>query len=338
MENYLLGCDWGTSSFRLGLYSLLEGELIDEIQSGDGISGIHRNWQNGDYEAKGITKNQLFREKLLTQINILSNKIAVNLENTPVLISGMASSSIGIEDIPYAGLPFHLDGSGVRGRKFGAQKHFPHEIILISGVQSEHDVMRGEETQLIGIWSLLMDRGIQPKEAIVIFPGTHSKHVYIKDGQLIHFKSFMTGEMYEVIGNHSILKDSVKMPGEYQPSGTDIQAFKTGVKNSGDSSILNSLFTVRTNQLFNRLNKTQNAFYLSGLLIGSELNDLLKEKNCPLFLCSGKNLYGPYKLALEELDLSGRTSFISADLVEKAAMTGQKIIYDQYVNNKLLNE
>ena len=333
-----MGCDWGTSSFRLGLYSLLDGVLVDEIQSGDGISGIHRNWQNGNYKARGISKTQLFREKLLTQINILSTKIAVSLENTPVLISGMASSSIGIDDVPYADLPFRLDGSQVKSRKLGAQEDFPHEIILISGVQGEQDVMRGEETQLIGIWSLLMDRDRQPKEAIIIFPGTHSKHVYIKDGQLIHFKTFMTGEMYQVIGNHSILKDSVKMDDEYEPSTADIQAFKMGIKNSGTTGLLNSLFTVRINQLFSRLNKAQNTFYLSGLLIGSELNDLLKEQHCPLFLCSGKKLYSFYKIALEELGLSDRTSLVPTDLVESAAMTGQKIIYDQYVNNKLLNE
>src|SRR6188768_255717 len=119
MENYLLGCDWGTSSFRLGLYSLVSGEFIDEIQSPDGISGIHRNWQSGNYEPKGITKNRLFHEKLLMQIKSLSKKTAIDLENTPVLISGMASSSIGIEDVPYADLPFRLDGSQVRSRIFG---------------------------------------------------------------------------------------------------------------------------------------------------------------------------------------------------------------------------
>ena len=228
MENYLLGCDWGTSSFRLSLYSLLNGALIDEIQTSDGISGIHSNWQNGDYASSGITKNKLFREKLLLQINSLSGKLSVNLNNTPVLISGMASSSIGIEEVAYAGLPFSLDGSGVRSKKISEQPDFPHEIILISGVKSEQDVMRGEETQLIGIWSLLADRNIQPREAIVIFPGTHSKHVYVKDGQLIHFKTFMTGEMYQVIGNHSILKDSVKMEEVQEPSAADTSAFTSG--------------------------------------------------------------------------------------------------------------
>lgn len=337
MEKYLLGCDWGTSSFRLGLYSLVDAELIDEMQSADGVSGIHRSWQSGNYELKGITKNKLFREKLLTQINNLSEKTAVDLKNSPVLISGMASSSIGIEDVPYASLPFALDGSQVKSRKLMVQEDFPYEIILISGVQSNHDVMRGEETQLIGIWSLLADRGSQPKEAIIIFPGTHSKHVYIKDGQLINFKTFMTGEMYQVTANYSILKDSVKMQDEQEPDAADMLAFKAGIKNARESGILNSLFTVRTNQLFNRFSKTQNAFFLSGLLIGSELMDLLKKQDCPIFLCSGKHLFGLYKIALEELELAGRTTFIEADLVERAAMTGQKIIYEQYVNNKLLN-
>lgn len=337
MEHYLLGCDWGTSSFRLGLYNVTDGGLISEIQSGDGISGIHRNWQNGNYQHRNITKDEMFREQLLQQIDKLSVKTGLRLRNTPVLISGMASSSIGIEDIPYAGLPFHLDGSQVTTRKFSARDNFPHEMILISGVQSEHDVMRGEETQLIGIWSLLTDSGSEPAEGIVIFPGTHSKHVYVKDSQLISFKSFMTGEMYQVIGHHSILKDSIKLYDDHTPSAADLLAFNSGVLHATTSNILNSLFTVRTNELFKRLSKIQNAFYLSGLLIGNELNELRLSTVSPLFLCSGKNLFGLYKLALEELGLADRTTFIEADLVEKAAITGQKIIYEQYVNNKLLN-
>jgi 2-dehydro-3-deoxygalactonokinase len=148
----------------------------------------------------------------------------------------------------------------------------------------------------------------------------------------------MTGEMYQVTGSYSILKDSVTMNDDRDPSPIDVQAFKAGVKNSLESGILNSLFSVRTNQLFNRMNKTQNAFYLSGLLIGSELQDVIKNQDCPLFLCSAKKLYDLYRMALKELGLADRTTFVAADLVEQAAMTGQKIIYEQYVNNKLLNE
>lgn len=331
MEKYLLGCDWGTSSFRLCLYSLEEAGLIDEIQSAEGVSIIHSDWQGGHYSSKGITKNKLFHEKLLTNINNLSDKTGIELQNTPILLSGMISSSIGMEGLPYAGLPFQLDGSKANCRKFATQKDFPHEMILISGVQSDDDVMRGEETQLIGIWSLLMDRGIQPKDAIFIFPGTHSKHVHIKDGEMVHFETFMTGEIYDVIANHSILKDSVTISDDHDPSPGDVQAFKAGVQRSLEPGILNSLFTVRTNQLFNRMNKIENGFYLSGLLIGNELKDFLINDDYPLFLCSAKKLYPLYKIALKELQLADNTTFVAADLVERAAMTGQKIIYEQTI-------
>lgn len=338
MESYLLGCDWGTSSFRLGLYNTARGELIDVIESTDGVSGIYRDWQNGSCVSNGITKSKFFFERLLAHINSLSKKTSISLSNIPVVISGMASSSLGIEDVPYASLPFNLDGSQAVKRKFDAQEDFPHEIFLLSGVQSRNDVMRGEETQLIGIWSQLADMGSQPEEAIIIFPGTHSKHVFIRNGEMIQFKTFMSGELYQVIGNYSILKDSINMKYAIDAVATDSMAFKKGVRDAIASNILNGLFTVRTNQLFNRLNKEENAFYLSGLLIGSELKDLKKNPGKSLFLCSGKNLFGLYKLAFEELELAERTIFISADLVEKAAMTGQKIIYDQYIKKGLLNE
>jgi 2-dehydro-3-deoxygalactonokinase len=328
MEKYLLLCDWGSSSFRLGLYSRAEEKLVDEIQSDEGISGIYRNWQNSN---NGISKENAFRETLTKQVAVLSGRRSIDLVNIPVIISGMASSSIGIAELPYASVPFSLDGSQVKIRLLPAQDKFRHTVILISGVAGEQEAMRGEETQLIGIWSLLAETGNSPREAIFIFPGTHSKHIYVKDEQLLQFDTFMTGELYQVLGNHSILKDSIKMEEYPALSSENIQAFKKGVQQSVKAGLLNVLFTVRTNQLFNRWNKTENAFYLSGLLIGTELMGLGQTTSCSLFLCSGKKLYDFYKIALEELGLSGRTNFISAPMVEQAAMIGQKIIYTQYL-------
>ncbi|MEO6316713.1 MAG: 2-dehydro-3-deoxygalactonokinase [Chitinophagaceae bacterium] len=337
MDKFLLGCDWGTSTFRLGLYNITRGVLVHEIHSGDGISSIHRAWQNG-HQPSAAAKDQMFRAQLSAQIKILSGRAGFHLANTPIVISGMASSSIGMEAVAYARLPFNMDGSQVIIRRFAAQDNFPHEILLISGVQSDDDAMRGEETQLIGIWSLLGDLGTRTKEAVVIFPGTHSKHIYVKNDQILRFKTFMTGEIYQVVGNHSILKDAVMMVDNKPFSPALAQAFTAGIKEAGQSSLLNALFTVRTNDLFKKLNKTENAFYLSGLLIGNELNDLVKEPGQPVFLCGGNNLHGLYRLALEALDLAGRATFVPPGLVESAAITGQRIIYEQYINNKLLNE
>jgi len=337
MEKYLLLCDWGTSSFRLGLYSVAEEKTIDAIQSADGIAGIYRSWQNGQQDNNEISKEHLFREALLKQVAVLSNKSTIDLSGTPIVISGMASSSIGIVNIPYADTPFDLDGGHVKSREFPAQANFPHAIFLISGVRGEQDVIRGEETQLIGIWSLLAETG-RPSEGIFIFPGTHSKHIYVKDEKLMHFSTFMTGELYQLLARHSILKDSVQTDNDLEQSSGNLQSFKKGVQQSLKTGLLNTLFTVRTNQLLNQCNKTENAFYLSGLLIGSELQELRKAALQPLFLCSGKNLFGLYKIAMEELGLAGRTDFIPPATVELAAMQGQKIIYTQYLKNKMLHE
>src|SRR6202012_3415465 len=111
--------------------------------------------------------------------------------------------------------------------------------------------------------------------------------------------------------------------GDVELSADETAAFKTGLKKAADANILNSLFTVRTNQLFSKLNKKQNFYYLSGLLIGTEINHLLEKKNVPLILSCGGNLYELYKLALQELNLLERTTVISADAIIEATIAGQ---------------
>ena len=329
MEKYLLVCDWGTSSFRLGLYNPATGVLVDEVVTADGIAGVYREWQTASNDNKAISREDFFRSILKLHIATLSGRASSSLSNTAIIISGMASSSIGMTTISYAGLPFPLDGSGVESKRFEATENFAHEIILISGVQSGTDVIRGEETQLIGVWNELAKKN-QPAKAIFIFPGTHSKHIYIQDEQMVSFKSFMTGEIFQVIGSHSILKDSIQLQTEESFSADQMDAFRQGVQQSGQSGLLNTLFTVRTNQLFNRFNKIQNAYYLSGLLIGSELQDLVQQTKHPLILCSGKKLYPFYRMAMEDLSLDDRTHFVSPETVEKTAMAGQRIIYEYF--------
>lgn len=334
MGKYLIGCDWGSSALRLRLISIPDHQLVGEVLSHEGVVSTFDAWKK-IADNDGISREQFFRGQLKKQINVLSKKLSVNLDNTSIIISGMASSSIGMEEVPYAGLPFAVDGSQASIRCFEGQDKFPHKIILISGVRSQHDVLRGEETQLIGLIALLDPLGDKntQKEAIWIFPGTHSKHIYIRNSQLINFQTFMTGELFNLMANHSILKDSVENNGFSDFSENNIDAFKLGLKESGSSNVLNGLFTVRTNQLFHTLNKQQNSFYLSGLLIGTELNHLLKKENWQLVLCSGSNLSKYYKLAIEELHLADRTDIVPSDLIDKAAFAGQIRIYENLKPN-----
>jgi 2-dehydro-3-deoxygalactonokinase len=144
----------------------------------------------------------------------------------------------------------------------------------------------------------------------------------------------MTGELFDVMRRHSILKDSVDYFAYDDLSDTAVKAFQKGVRQAASSSILNTLFSVRTNQLFNEISKEENAFYLSGLLIGTELNQLQSTNECPLILCGGSNLSALYELAINELQLTHRTYTAPADLVDRAASMGQLLLFQQQLINR----
>ena len=326
LSNYLLCCDWGTSSFRLQLINLDTAVCRGEIRSDTGVSATFDAWKN-DAQQPGISRENFFRQVLKRQISCLETQVSTALTDVPVAVSGMASSSIGMAEVPYATLPFSTDGSQASLQRFDSRPDFRHDLFLISGVRSEHDVMRGEETQLIGLIKLLETSGHKINEALCIFPGTHSKHLLVRDGQLVDFKTYMTGELFDVLRRSSILKDSVNYTGIKKLTDTQVQAFKKGVRQAESSAILNSLFSVRTHQLFEKISKEENAFYLSGLLIGTELNRLQLARNCPLILCGGSNLSNLYELAIAERQPAHRTLTAPADLVDRAASVGQLLLF-----------
>ena len=299
---------------------------IGEVLSQAGIAGTFDDWK-AVVERTGISREHFFRQQLKTQIDLLATRVDVRLAGIPVVMSGMASSSIGMDEVPYATLPFATDGSQSSIRYFAAQDEFPHEIMLISGVRSQQDVMRGEETQLIGLIALLDLPASRTGETLFIFPGTHSKHMSIQDGQLVNFNTYMTGELFDLMANQSILNDSVDITNLTTFDLHDINAFKAGVDAAQSSVILNQLFTVRTNQLFGTLTKRQNAFYLSGLLIGTELKHLPAKETGQIILCSGSNLSRFYTLAIETLGLFSRTVVVPPDLIDRAASVGQIVLF-----------
>ncbi|SDE72163.1 2-dehydro-3-deoxygalactonokinase [Pricia antarctica] len=332
MKNYLLCCDWGTSSFRLQLVNIVDQQVIGEVRTTDGISETFNAWKNEEGTSSS-SRDRFFRQRLSEQIGLLSHTSSIGLDNVPIVISGMASSSIGLRELPYATLPFSVDGSEASIVHLDPQEDFPHHILLISGVQSDTDVMRGEETQLIGLAASAYLSKNQLKESILIFPGTHSKHIVLRDNRLIDFQTFMTGEIFGLMADYSILKQSVETIDLDRCSQKELDAFKSGVGKSRSANVLNSLFTVRTNRLFDKLNKEQNFLFLSGLLIGEELKHLRRKMGCQLILCSDSKLYELYRLALEELGLLKDTILISGELVDKAAIAGQIKIF-QYESLK----
>lgn len=336
---HFFSCDWGTSSFRLKLVEVKGLNVIKEVSSDQGIATVFNTWQE-----EGVSSSQ---EKRLFYLNIIQEHIhkiesslSFSLKGFPVIISGMASSSIGIEELPYGTLPFKVDGSNTVLAYFEANADFQHPVLLISGVKKANDVMRGEETQLIGAFNLQKERNSNKKEpeAIFIFPGTHSKHIFIKNNQIEDFTTFMTGEYFNLLRNKSILSLGVADIRKLQ-SPKNMQSFKRGVTDSLTSNLLNATFSVRTNHLFGYLSKEENCSYLSGLLIGNELQDLisLSAYDTPIYLCGGSNLQDSYQAAILEIGLKDNLQSLPFS-AEDAVINGQLKIHKEFMmKNDLKN-
>ncbi|CAG5008484.1 putative 2-dehydro-3-deoxygalactonokinase DgoK1 [Dyadobacter sp. CECT 9275] len=324
MENFLLGCDWGTTSFRLRLINVTSGRVVGELMSQDGIAKTNIAWKQPEWG--GLSRMAFFCKCLKQQIDTLASKQGFNPEGIPLVVSGMASSSIGMADVPYTSLPFSLNAEELNFLRVSATVDFPHEMILVSGLKTDTDVMRGEETQLIGLSGLIEIPAEQ--ETVVILPGTHSKHNYIRNNVLVDFKTFMTGEVYELLTKHSILKDSVEPFHQSAWRKEDRDAFIQGVRDGSSSPLLQKMFTVRINHLFSQLDKSANSFYMSGLLIGSELSYLADENDRrPLVLCGGSQLSDLYNTAMDILGLANRVLKVPSDFVHKATIAGQATIF-----------
>jgi 2-dehydro-3-deoxygalactonokinase len=331
-NKFLLSCDWGTSAFRLRYVEVDTGILKAEVTSQLGIASMFTAYQ------QAITDKTLIAEKridfylsyLLSQIETLSRQVSVT--GVPVIISGMASSTIGMKELAYASLPFSLEGTDTGIFQQPSSESFPHELLLISGVKSDDDVMRGEETQLIGLSS-----SINLQNGVCIFPGTHSKHMYVHGKQMTGFKTFMTGELFQTIASHTILRNSIE---KLETDNFDAYAsvFETGVLTAANgSNLLHTLFTVRTGELFKKYSKIENYYYLSGLLIGQELAGIQLGKDLILTLCCSSHLLPYYTKAIESLGYTSQSQIISGTIIDTIVTGGHLQIFKQQTHISEIN-
>jgi 2-dehydro-3-deoxygalactonokinase len=310
-ESSFLSVDWGTTNLRIRWVSLPGFDVLAEKISDQGVKKVFLRWQESSIE-----REPFFLRVLLSELQTMDFRQPAPVK---MIISGMASSSIGMRELPYAPLPFFTNGQALFVEKWWPPG-FPHEISLISGVSSQDDVMRGEETQLVGLCRLLRPSG----NALFILPGTHSKHIYLEDEAIFSFHTFMTGEVFDVLSAHSILNGSIdKGPLDRLA----LAAFKNGVLMSMEkSSILNALFMVRTNALFEKFSKRENYYFLSGLLIGAECNYLIEKNLDQIYICSSGILFSLYLEAANILGIPMSSQMLTDAMVDLALLNGQWFI------------
>jgi 2-dehydro-3-deoxygalactonokinase len=287
-----IAVDWGTTSFRAALIAP-DGEILDELAEPRGIAGF----QKGEFANYLIATCARF-----TQAGAQF-----------YLLSGMIGSKQGLAEVPYCPCPAtdgHLAlmvGWAVKDR-----------VAIVPGVRSEYfDVMRGEETQVFGAAAVL-----SLEHALMVLPGTHSKWVSLENGAITGFNTFMTGEIYTLLSQHSTL--AKYLPQMDQPSGLDSDFFIQGVDYAINSeSLLNTAFSVKIKSEFNAMTPAQAANYLSGLVVGEELVSMQLQPGSQIVVVGSQALCERYSLALAHLDIDART------LGSQAAWAGLHRIYSQ---------
>ena len=296
-----VSCDWGTSNFRLRLVD--QGAVKGEVRTDEGTAKLAA--QPGD-------RAEAFRSTLAKGLEQLKAPDAA-----PVVISGMASSSIGWKELPYAKLPFSLDGRDAVWEKIDGRAY------LISGLRSATDVLRGEETETLGLVATLgRDMAF---ESVFVLPGTHSKHLDVNPGGIAVFRTYMTGELFDVLSRQSVLRHSTDPAAPF-----DRAAFLEGVEESTRRPLSSTLFRVRTRQVLDKTSVPSNTSFLSGLLIGTELSSL-RGSDVPVVVAAGERLRTSYGAAGEALGFGDRLRCIDSEML---CVRGQQVLLQRILSGR----
>lgn len=272
---HLIGIDWGTSSFRAWLMAG-DGSVMAESAAPAGIMAV----SGGRFE-------DVFHDQVGSWLS--------TYPGMPIIASGMITSRNGWHETPYLPLPTSARQLAANLHVFATQSG--HTIHFVTGLArldegTTPDVMRGEETELIGhIAASPLPSGL------FIMPGTHSKWVTAIDSEIRAFDTCMTGEVFALLRNQSIL-GRLAEDGPFREA-----AFLTGVHAAASSrkALPSLIFSARTLVLFEQLAANEVADYLSGLLIGDEVKaGLAVHSTCDTPTVIGRgDLAERYRLAFE---------------------------------------
>lgn len=296
----LIALDWGTSSLR-GYLLGDTGAILDQILLPLGIMRVAEvDSKNGSLTFEAFEKafQQVCGPWLSTGPSL------------PILACGMVGSAQGWREAPYLPVPADLDQ---------LSKHLTQVttaagkvIFIVPGLirqQGLVNVMRGEETQILGAVETV--ERLMSRDLLIGLPGTHSKWVHVEKRMVKNFETFMTGEVYAVLSEHTILAHTMKRNSPFVA-----EAFERGVRvvmsPAGELGVLSNIFSVRTLGLAHQLSAEEQHDYLSGLLIGHEINAISKFKCETVLLIGDQSLCALYERTLKLRGFHSVTTFRDA--------------------------
>lgn len=289
--------DWGTTNFRAWLVDA-NRNVIDRSETSAGIMQV---------PAGGFPQ--------ALENNVGAWRAASS--GLPVLMSGMVGSNQGWAEAPYAPCPAGIDDLAKAVMPVPGEDN----VFIVPGIRYQapdgrHDVMRGEEVQIFGS----LTEGENGRR-IFCLPGTHSKWAAVEDGRVVWFATSMTGEVWAVMSQHSIL-------GRLMERGdvSDLKSFERGLELSGEpGGLLNHLFSVRAQSLFGAVPAEGLRSFLSGILIGHEVHAMLPIANPtgPVTLIGRNDIIGLYSFVILSLGMP-----TTAQPAESATVKGLTLIQE----------
>lgn len=272
IESYI-AIDWGSTHLRAWLYR--SGECVDSLQLPYGVSRLVEH-----------SPREIF-DKYVAPWR--------RQEEMPVVMAGMIGSDAGWQPVPYLACPVLL-------HELSSQLYAVAENVwIVPGLKTARNVMRGEETQLLGAMQL-------SPAACYVMPGTHSKWVQVNGGAVKGFETAMTGELHYMLMNHSLIGKGLPEQRD------DSAAFAAGLQSGLESpALINKLFEARAARVLGDLPPEAVSEWLSGLLIGAEVSTL-RGDTTKVTLVGGESLCHRYRQActaagIQVSDIAGDTAF-----------------------------
>jgi len=271
-DQRFIGLDWGTSSLRAYLFAA-DGRVLAQREADWGVMRLPVLPDSVETSRPKQFAHAFWQ--------VLGDWLQDARTSRRVVACGMVGSTQGWREASYIPVPVAV--GDLAGTLTTIDVGQGVMLAIAPGI-IEHgalpNVLRGEETQIAGVPVLMARQGLSMDGRWLLgLPGTHSKWVAVQDGEIRHFDTFMTGEVYGLLVQHSILGRSMGDIALPEDSQDALDVFLLGVDNAGSEpgrlGVLATIFSSRVLGLVSRLTGAQQREYLSGLLLGHEIAGLL---------------------------------------------------------------
>ncbi|USI74503.1 2-dehydro-3-deoxygalactonokinase [Sphingomonas morindae] len=284
MMRYTIVGDWGTS--RLRLFRLEAGAVTDR-RDGPGIAALPD-----------------------TPEAVLRAAIAPWRDDGPpasISLCGMIGSRNGWRDVPYVACPADAAAwaAGAARLDFDGSEVAIMPGLACADARGVPDVMRGEETQIFG--AMALDPALGRGRHRIALPGTHGKWAEVEDGAVRGFRTYLTGELFALLRDHSTLARAGAGPAEAPDEAVAAEraGFAAGLAEAEATPLAGALFQTRSRQLREARSQAWALGFLSGLVIGAEVAAATAEPQAgAVMLIGDPALAGRYAEALARRGLA----------------------------------